>query len=106
MSSYLVIGSYTSEGVKGLLKDGGTTRADAVKKAVKGLGGKMQSFHYAFGSDDVYVIVDLPDNTAAAALGLAVSSSGLVGVKTVVLLSPAEIDEAATRQVGYTPPGK
>lgn len=106
MSSYLVIASYTSEGVKGVLKSGGTARADAVKKAVKALGGKMQSFHFAFGSEDVYAIADLPDNIAAAALGLAVSSTGLVSVKTVVLLSPAEIDEAAKRQVAYTPPGK
>jgi uncharacterized protein with GYD domain len=106
MSSYLVIASYTSEGVKGVLKSGGTARADAVKKAVKALGGKMQSFHFAFGSDDAYVIVDLPDNVAAAALGLAVASTGLVGAKTVVLLSPAEIDEAAQRQVAYSPPGQ
>ena len=70
-----------------------------VKKSVKGLGGKVQTFHFAFGEDDVYVIVDLPDNVAAAALGLAVSATGLVGVRTVVLLTPTEVDEAAKRQV-------
>ena len=106
MGNYLVIGSYTPDGVKGVLKSGGTARANAVKSAVEGLGGHVQSFHFAFGSEDVYVVADLPDNAAAAALGLAVSSSGLVGVKTVVLLTPAEIDEAAKRQVAYTPPGK
>ena len=76
MANYLVTASYTSEGVKGVLKDGGTARVDAVKKAIEGLGGKLQSFHFAFGGDDAYVIVDLPDNVAAAALGLAVSSTG------------------------------
>jgi uncharacterized protein with GYD domain len=106
MASYLIIGSYSSEGAKGVMKNGGTARVDAVKKSVKGLGGKVQSFHFAFGADDVYVIADLPDNIAAAALGLAVSATGLVGVKTVVLLTPAEIDEAAKRQVTYSPPGK
>jgi len=106
MATYLVIGSYSPDGVKGVLKSGGTARADAVKKTVKSLGGKVLSYHFAFGADDVYAIVDLPDNIAAAALGLAVSSTGLVGAKTVVLLTPAEIDEAAKRQVTYSPPGK
>jgi uncharacterized protein with GYD domain len=106
MAHYLVTASYSPDGVKGVLKNGGTARADAVKSAVEGLGGKMHSFHFAFGGDDAYVQVELPDNIAAAALGLTVSSTGLAAVKTVVLLTPAEIDEAAGRQVGYTPPGK
>jgi uncharacterized protein with GYD domain len=105
MASYLVIASYTAEGVKGVLKSGGTARANAVKAAVKSVGGKMQSFHFAFGGEDAYVIVEMPDNIAAAALGLAVSATGHVQAKTVVLLTPAEIDEAAQRKVGYTPPG-
>jgi uncharacterized protein with GYD domain len=106
MAHYLVTASYSPDGVKGVLKSGGTARADAVKSAVEGLGGKMHSFHFAFGGDDAYVQVELADNIAAAALGLAVSSTGLASVKTVVLLTPAEIDEAARRQVAYTPPGK
>ena len=66
----------------------------------------MESFHFAFGGDDAIVLVDLPDNVAAAALGLAVSSTGLAAVKTTVLLTPEEIDQAASRSVSYTPPGK
>ncbi|MDQ1382138.1 MAG: hypothetical protein QOJ71_2857 [Actinomycetota bacterium] len=106
MANYLVIASYSPEGVKGVLKNGGTARADAVKSAIEGLGGTMHSFHFAFGGDDVYVVAELDDNIAAAALGLAVSTSGLITARTVVLLTPAEIDEAAQRQVAYTPPGK
>jgi len=106
MADYLVTASYSSEGVKGVLKSGGSARADAVSKAVEGLGGKMLSFHFAFGGDDAIVLFELPDNVAAAALGLAVSSTGLAAVKTTVLLTPAEIDDAAKRQVAYTPPGK
>jgi uncharacterized protein with GYD domain len=106
MANYLVVASYSPDGIKGVLKSGGTARADAVNKAVQGLGGKMHSFHFAFGDDDAYVMVELPDNVAAAALGLAVSSTGLASVKTIVLLAPAEVDEAAKRQVAYTPPGK
>ena len=106
MTNYLVTASYSPEGARGVLKNGGTARADAVSKAVQGLGGTMHSFHFAFGGDDAIVIVELPDKIAAAALGLAVSSTGLAAVKTTVLLTPAEIDEAAKRQVAYTPPGK
>jgi uncharacterized protein with GYD domain len=106
MASYLVIASYSPDGVKGVLKSGGTARADAVRNAVEGLGGKMESFYFAFGDGDAYVTVDVPDNVAAAALSFAVSATGLAGVKTIVLLTPAEIDAAAKRQVSYTPPGK
>jgi len=107
MANYLVVASYTAEGVKGVLKGGGgTARANAVKSAIKALGGKMESFYFAFGSEDAYVTVELPNNVAAAALGLAVGATGLVTVKTVVLLKPSEIDEAAKLQVDYKPPGK
>ncbi len=105
MAKYLVIATYSPEGIKGVLKSGGTARSDAVAAAVKGVGGKMESFHFAFGADDAYVVVDVPDNVAAAALAMAVSSTGLAGCRVVVLLTPSEIDEAAKRQVGYTPPG-
>jgi uncharacterized protein with GYD domain len=106
MASYLVIASYSPEGVKGVLKNGGTARENAVKSAVEGLGGTLRSFYFAFGGDDVYAVAELDNNVTAAALGLAVSSSGLTHARTVVLLTPAEIDEAAKRQVGYTAPGK
>jgi uncharacterized protein with GYD domain len=106
MAKYLVIANYTSEGIKGVLKSGGTARADAVREACQGLGGSVESFYFAFGGEDAYVICDLPDNASAAALAMTVSSTGLVGVRTVVLLAPSDVDEAAKRQVSYRAPGK
>ena len=106
MAKYLITASYTAEGVKGLLKGGGTARADAVTKTIEGLGGTLESFHFAFGADDAIVIVDLPDNVSAAAVGLAVAATGLTTARTTVLLTPDEIDRAAQLQVNYTPPGK
>jgi uncharacterized protein with GYD domain len=105
MPKYLVSASYSPEGVKGVLKSGGSARRDAVRKSIEGLGGKMEGFYFAFGSDDAIVLVDLPDNVAAAALGLAVSSSGAGAARTTVLLTPEEIDQATSRKVDYTPPG-
>jgi uncharacterized protein with GYD domain len=106
MAKYLISASYTADGVKGLLKNGGTARVDSVKKTIEGLGGSLESFHFAFGADDVVAIVDLPDNVSAAAVGLAVASTGLTTARTTVLLTPDEIDRAAELQVNYTGPGK
>jgi uncharacterized protein with GYD domain len=69
------------------------------------LGGKLESFHFAFGDADAYVLVDLPDNEAAAAVALAVNAAGAVRTKTTVLLTPDEVDAAAKLSVGYRPPG-
>ena len=77
MPKYLVTASYTSEGIRGVMKTGGTARSAAVKKAVEGLGGKLESFHFAFGKDDAFVILDMPDDIAAAALVMAITATGL-----------------------------
>jgi uncharacterized protein with GYD domain len=106
MAKYLVVASYSPEGLKGVLSTGGTARTEAVRAAVEGLGGTMETFYFAFGEDDAYVVVDMPDNVAAAALAMAVSATGLVSARIVVLVTPSEVDEAAKRQVSYTPPGK
>jgi uncharacterized protein with GYD domain len=105
MAKYLVIANYTADGVKGVLDKGGTARSDAVGAMISGLGGTMESFYFAFGADDVYVTAELPDSVSAAALGLRVSSTGMVSARTVVLLTPAEIDQASGVSVDYRPPG-
>ena len=70
------------------------------------LGGKgLESFSFAFGDHDAYVVVDLPDNESAAAVAIAVNTGGGATVKTIVLLTPEEIDAAAKRSVDYRPPG-
>ncbi len=106
MPKYLIQASYTAEGAKGLIKDGGTKRRETVKGVIEGLGGKLEAFYYAFGEDDVIVIADLPDHAAAAAISVTVGATGTVGCKTTVLLTPGEMDEAMQRSVSYTPPGQ
>jgi len=106
MSKYLIKASYTADGVKGLLKEGGTARKKTVEKVIAGLGGKLEVFYYAFGDCDVYAIADLPDAVTAAAIGLAINSSGLVTNSTTVLLTPEDIDKAAKKTVNYRAPGK
>jgi uncharacterized protein with GYD domain len=105
MAKFLWQASYTSDGVKGVLKDGGTSRRATIEKLVSGVGGKLEAFYFAFGGDDVIVIADLPDQKTAAAIGLAVNASGTTTLKTTVLLTPEEIDAAAHTAVDYRPPG-
>ena len=106
MAKFLFSGSYTEEGIKGLLKDGGSKRYEAVEGLMKSLGGSLESYYFAFGGKDFYVIADLPDHAAAAAGSLVVAATGTVRPVTTVLLTAEEIDEAAKRTVAYRPPGK
>jgi uncharacterized protein with GYD domain len=106
VARYLFQVSYTAEGSKGLLKDGGSKRKQAAKTLVESLNGKMEAFYFAFGTTDAYVIVDMPDNVSAASVSLATASSGAVTGHIVVLLTPEELDQAAKKSVNYTPPGR
>jgi uncharacterized protein with GYD domain len=105
MAKYLITASYTQEGVKGLLKDGGTRRREVVENLAKGLGGSLEAFYYAFGDDDLIVIIDMPDEATAAAVSLTVAASGSASLKTTVLIDPETIDEATRKRVNYIPPG-
>ena len=105
MPKYLIQASYSAEGVKGLLKDGGSKRRAAAEAAIKGLGGKLDAFYFAFGDTDVFALADAPDNVSAAAVSLAVSASGAVHTKITVLLTPEEMDQATQKSVSYRPPG-
>jgi uncharacterized protein with GYD domain len=106
MPKYLLEAHYSTEGAKGVMKDGGSGRRAAIAKMAEGLGGKLERFYFAFGGVDAFVVLDLPDNVTAAAVGLAASQSGAVSVKTIVLLTPEEMDQAAKKSVDYRAPGR
>jgi uncharacterized protein with GYD domain len=105
MPKYLFTVSYTAEGAQGLLKDGGSKRREAAQAAARSLGGSVDAFYFAFGDADAFVIADLPNHTAAAALSVTVGSSGAMRGKTTVLFSPEEMDAACKQSVAYRPPG-
>jgi len=106
MKKYLIKGTYDANGTKGLIQEGGSGRRIAVETMLEGMGGKVESFYYALGEDDVYVIIELPDDISAAAVGLKVNATGLVKISTTVLLSPEDIDAAAKKSVNYRAPGE
>ena len=106
MPKYLVQASYVGEGLQGLLKEGGSSRKKAVETVIKGMGGTLESFYYAFGEYDVFGIADMPDNVTAAAFSLAVNASGAIKARTTVLMTPEEFDKATKKTVDFRPPGQ
>lgn len=106
MPKYLIAGNYVGEGVKGLLKEGGSGRKKEIENLVKSVGGTVEDLYYAFGDTNIFFIVDLPDNASMAALSLVVNASGTGDTKVVVLMTPEEMDEAVKKTVNYRPPGQ
>jgi uncharacterized protein with GYD domain len=106
MKKYLIKASYNANGVKGLIGEGGSRRKSEVQKMIAGMDGKLESFYYAFGEHDAYIILELPDDIAAAAAVLRVNSTGMVSISTTVLLSPEDIDKASKISVSYSAPGQ
>lgn len=105
MPKYLFEANYLSEGIQGLLKEGGTRRRAAVDQLFESLGGTVEAFYYAFGDEDVFIIGDLPDNACAAALAIRVNAAGVTTCKTTVLMTAQEIDVAVKKTSVYRPPG-
>jgi uncharacterized protein with GYD domain len=105
MPKYLWQASYSSEGLRGVVREGGTGRRAAAKNLVEALGGTLEAFYFAFGDADAIIIADLPDEEAATAVALAVNADDRIDLKTTVLLTPEDVDAAARRSVEYRPPG-
>ena len=105
MPKMIVKASYTAEGARGLVKEGGSGRVASVTKVIEGLGGKVEAFYFAYGTDDAFVIVDVPDEASGLALAVAVNASGTVRCTTVPLITPEMMDAACKKTVGYKAPG-
>ena len=105
MAKVLTRATYTADGVKGLMKEGASSRKAAVEKAITGLGGKVEAFYFALGDTDVFLVVDAPDTAAAVALSLAVNATGAVRTSMTPLLTVEEMDAACRKSVAYRAPG-
>jgi len=105
MPKYLWQVAYTAQGAQGLQKEGGSGRRKAVQSFIEKAGGQIESFYYAFGASDAFIVADLPDATTAAAISLAVNATGAVRLSTTQLMTPEDIDVAAKKGIDYRPPG-
>ena len=106
MGKYLIQASYSTEGIKGVMEEGGSKRVAEVRKVSQALGGSLESLYFAFGKHDVIIIVDLPDHASAVAASMMAQSAGTGNVTITVLLTPEEVDAAAEKTVPYRPPGQ
>src|SRR5262245_11778813 len=105
MGHYLFRGTYTTQGLQGVLKEGAASRKAAIAALFESLGGKLDHMYWTFGDSDVIVFGDLPDDANAAALSTRISASGAASVSTTVLLTASDVDRAREIQVNYRAPG-
>lgn len=105
MQKYLFHGSYTPEGLRGLMTEGGSKRIEAAKQALGSVGGSLEAFYFAFGEQDFYIIVNLPDNVTAASVLMAGNVSGTFHIEGVPLLTAEEMDAVVKKGVNFRPPG-
>jgi uncharacterized protein with GYD domain len=105
MSKYLITGSYATEGVKGLMQEGGSNRRQAATAAIESVGGSVDSFYYSFGENDVVGIADFPDAASAAAISMMINSTGAVSLTLTPLITVEEMDAAAAKTPSYRAPG-
>jgi uncharacterized protein with GYD domain len=106
MPKFLVQGSYTEQGLKGLLEEGGSKRREMVEQLTEGMGGRLESFYFAFGGDDFVIILDLPSTVDATAVALVANASGAVKSRMTLLIPPEEVDQATKKSVSFRPPGQ
>jgi uncharacterized protein with GYD domain len=105
MPKFLIKASYTADGARGLMKEGGTSRRTVVEQLLKGVGGRLEAFYFAYGDADAYIITEVPDAAAGLAISLAVNASGAVHLTTIPLITPEEMDAVAKKSVAYRAPG-
>jgi uncharacterized protein with GYD domain len=106
MTKYLFEANYVGEGIKGLMREGGSKRRDVVVDALKSIGGSLESFYFAFGDTDVLGVLDIPDQANAAALSLTINSTGAVNLRLKPLMTPEDIDDAVKKTPTYRAPGQ
>src|SRR5207253_11449740 len=104
MPKYLLLASYTAEGAKGVLKEGGTKRREAAAQAFKSAGVTLDALYFAFGEHDIVAIADAPDHASVVAASMTINASGAAQTTTTVLLTPEEIDQAIKKSTSYRAP--
>lgn len=94
MPKYLIKASYTDDGVRRLMVDGGTKRRTVIKEIIESMGGTVEAFYFAFGKHDAFIIADVPDVATGLTISLSVNASGFVRIATIPLITPEEVDAA------------
>lgn len=105
MGKYSYRLNYTKSGIEGTIKEGFASREAYFRKTVAALGGATESVYWAYGSDDLFIVVDFPKPEAAAGLSLSLAATGSFEVTTTVLLTARDMDAAVKAMPSYRAPG-
>ncbi len=109
MAKYAIFFSYSAESWAQMIKNPGD-RPAAVRKLIENQGGKLESFYFMFGERDGFAVFDMPDAKAAAALSIAVASTGaLDSMETHELIAPQDmpgiLQQSSSALGSYAVPG-
>ena len=106
MPLYMVQESYSVASVASMVASP-QDRTALVREMIERIGGRLHGLWFALGEFDVIAIIELPDHVSAAALAMAIGSSGAMSAyRTTSLLTMAEATEAMGRAatVSYRAP--
>ena len=109
MATYAIFFTLKAETVSGMMRNP-SDRAAVVSKLLESVGGTLEAYYWMLGQWDGFVVVTAPDSASAAAVSLAVSSTGAFGhLETHELFDASEINGLLERAKSfsgqYTPPG-
>ena len=88
------------------MKEGGSKRREAADQAIRSVGGKLESFYFAWGDVDAIGIVDMPDQASAIALSAVINASGTVILDLMPLIAVEDVDKGVKMTAQYRPPGR
>jgi uncharacterized protein with GYD domain len=110
MAKYAIFFSYSGATWGRMINSPGD-RTAAVRRLADSVGGSIESVYWMFGTHDGIVIADIPDSVSAAAVSVAVASTGAFAhVQTHELLTQEQLGQALQKagdaKRAYQPPGQ
>ena len=93
------------QGLKGLLNEGGSKRRAVVEQLATEMGGNLEAFYFAFGSDDFVIIIDLPSDIDMTATAIVAQASGTVKSRVTVLVTPGGYGPSGAKKSQFSPAG-
>jgi|SRR6516225_3098917 len=81
MAQYIMLSNWTEQGIKNVKES--PKRLDAAKALAKKFNGEILDFYMTTGAHDMVVMLEAPDDEAAAKFALSLGSAGNVRTTTL-----------------------
>jgi uncharacterized protein with GYD domain len=89
MPTYIVLGQFTDQGIRGVKKT--TERAEAIKGLAKKTGVKIKEIYWTLGHLDVVTIAEAPDEESITAMLLSAGAQGNLRTQSLRAFSAEEM---------------